>query len=271
MSAKKRSVVAVLSALLVAAAFAGSVDAQRKGKGKRRGKRQATQQVAEPTPAPEPAVDESVPAEGEALEPEAEAATTTGDGEGEAAATAAEPAPAPPTTAAEPETPEAPVVDLAPLRTELAAVMDELVQARARVGILGKTLFKTRVRVTVQNLTQDTQRLGRIVLKLDGAPVFSGGADAVKGDEENQVFEGFAAPGPHTLVLEVEQIGRDDDEYRYSLRESYRFVLPRERSTVLRLILDDDSDMAEDFADDEEGEYDVRTRLEVRAHPIGED
>jgi hypothetical protein len=34
-------------------------------------------------------------------------------------------------------------------------------------------------------------------------------------------------------------------------------------------VLDDDSDVAEDFPDDKEGEYDVQMRLEIEARPLG--
>jgi hypothetical protein len=44
-----------------------------------------------------------------------------------------------------------------------------------------------------------------------------------------------------------------------------------ERRTDLRLRLEDDSDIAEDFHDDRSGEYDVHTRLQVRAAPLNED
>jgi hypothetical protein len=85
------------------------------------------------------------------------------------------------------------------------------------------------------------------------------------------LFEGYAAPGPHVLELEIEQRARDDDAYGYTLRESYRFTVLQKHRTDLKLVLEDDSDMAEDFADDKEGEYDVTTRLEVEAVRQGGD
>jgi hypothetical protein len=103
------------------------------------------------------------------------------------------------------------------------------------------------------------------VVLLDGAPVFSGDGGQLDAEGYRQLFEGFAAPGPHVLTLELEQRARDDEAYRYQLRESFHFSAPRERLSVLTLVLDDDSDMAEDFPDDQQGEYEVTTRLEVRA------
>jgi hypothetical protein len=149
----------------------------------------------------------------------------------------------------------------AALRAEVTTLMDDLATARAKAAVLGKTLFKTRIVVRAQNLAGSDLRLNRLLVLLDGAPVFRGDGSALTGDEARQLFEGFAAPGPHVLTFECEQRMRDDDAYGYTLRESYRVKVPRDRETDLLLVLDDDSSDAEDLAEDSEGEYDVRTRL----------
>lgn len=159
---------------------------------------------------------------------------------------------------------------VAALQQELAQLMDDLVQARERVAVLGKALFHTKVRVRIDASDAEDQILGRVALRLDGAPIFSGDGASL-GDPERPLFEGFAAPGPHVLEIEIEQRARADEAYRYTLRESYRFEVLGERRTDLRLWLEDDSDIAEDFQDDRSGEYDVHTRLQVRAVPLNED
>jgi hypothetical protein len=151
----------------------------------------------------------------------------------------------------------------AELQRELSEVMDSLVQARARAAVLGKALWKTTVAIKVDNRAED-QVAVRVALWLDGAPVWSGDGSALS-DPERTMFSGFLAPGQHVLTYEVEQRARADEKYRYTLRASHRFTALRERRSELRLVLEDDSDIAEDFADDEEGEYDVRARLQVRA------
>jgi hypothetical protein len=181
-----------------------------------------------------------------------------------AAATPVAEAAAPPPDTAQPD------AEVASLQQELAQVMDDLVQARARVALLGKSLFKTRVRVRLDNRAAETQTAVRVALFLDGAPIWSGDGAAVRDPEQN-LFDGVAAPGPHVLGLEIEQRSRGDDAYRYTLRDNYHFNVLRERRTDLTLILDDDSDIAEDFKDDDEGEYDVHTKLEVRAAALNEE
>jgi hypothetical protein len=151
----------------------------------------------------------------------------------------------------------------AALSKDVAGVMDELVQLRARTRVLGKALFKTKVRIRVENEAAPDQIAARLQLWLDGAPVWSGDGSGLR-DAERVLFEGLAAPGPHVLTYEVEQRARDDEKYRYTQRASLRFVALRDRRMDLVLVLEDDSDMAEDFPDDADGEYDLRVKLRAR-------
>ena len=187
-------------------------------------------------------------------------------------AEAAAPAPVELAPAAAPASGAAPAADpkeqeraqFAALQAELSQVMDDLVQARTRAAVLGKSLFQTRVRVRVDNRAAPDQTAARVQLWLDGLPIFDGDGSALR-DPERVLWEGFAAPGAHALTLEIEQRARGDESYRYTLRESYRFMVVRELRTDLRLVLEDDSDMADDFPDDHEGSYEVQTRLTARA------
>ncbi len=248
-SMKGRIATRVAGALLAIAIGAGAQGA-------------SAQRRKSPPPPPAPP---AVSAEPDAPAPEPELPSDTAAG-----TDVAEELPAAPSAAPSPEpTPSAeaeaePTEDLAALQAELAQVMDDLVQARARVALLGKSLWKTRVRVRIDNRAAPDQVAARAALYLDGAPIWSGDGAQLR-DPERVLFDGFAAPGPHVLTLEIAQRARDDEAYRYDLRESYRFQAPRERRTDLRLVIDDDSDMAEDFPDDEEGSYEVQTRLEARA------
>lgn len=227
--------------LLVLTFFSADADAQRR---RRRRRTPTPPPVAEPaeTPEDEPEVAE-VPTEADvplaAPEPEPEL----------------EP---------EPE-PEEETTDLGPLRAELASLMDELVQTRSRIAVLGEHLFQTKVRIRVENRAGD-QVLSNFALRLDGAPVFQ--ADGDVGEDGRQAFEGFAAPGPHEVTIEAEQRARADDEYRYVQRDRYRFQVVQGKLTEIVITLDDHSDVAEDFADDGEGEYDVRTRVRIATREL---
>lgn len=244
-----------LGVLLVCVAGA---DAQ--ARKRRSGDKPSREPVAEPATPPDGPV--APPA---APPPTADAAPLSVTPAAEPApAVAPEPAPAPAADAAE----EAAAQDAQAVREELSTVMDSLVSARARAALLGKSLFKTRVRVQLVNDAADDQALGKVALLLDGNPIYRGDGSALN-PEGAKLFEGYAAPGPHVLTVEIEQRAREDDAYRYSQTSSLRFVVPRGTLTDLTLVLDDDSDIAEDFKDDDEGEYDVRLRLEVEARPLG--
>jgi hypothetical protein len=159
---------------------------------------------------------------------------------------------------------------LAALRADVTALTDDLVEARSRAAMLGKTLFKTQVRVRLQNLAAPDPVLVKIALKLDGAPIYRGDGAALSGDDARQVFQGFIAPGAHVLSAEIEQRSREDAAYGYVLHETYRFVALREKRSELTLVLDDDSDLASEFPDDSEGEYDVRVKLRVKTKDLSE-
>ena len=157
--------------------------------------------------------------------------------------------------------------DLGPLLEEFTGIMDDLVQTRSRIAVLGRQLFNTRVRVAIQNRASD-QTLEGVVLSLDGAPIYRAESGELSEDDTVEALDGFAAPGPHALTVEIEQRARADDAYRYDLRDTYRFQVQRGVMTDVTIVLDDDSDIAEDFSDDGEGEYDVRTRVRVATREL---
>ncbi len=273
MQHRLRALVAVFLALFFVVLTAAEADAQRRRRRRRRPPPQETQQAEGQRGAEGDASADGGDADGEVGsdgegETELPPAEFEGgdDADGEAGAS----------THDEGETEGAPVYeeeegpDLGPIREEFTTIMDELVQVRSRVAVLGRQLFRTRMRVIVQNRAGDDHTLAKLVLKLDGAPIFQGEGNEVPEDGA-QVFDGFAAPGPHVMTVEVEQRARANDEYRYELRDTYRFQVIRNRLIEVEIVLDDDSDIAEDFADDEEGEFDVRTRMRVATRALGDD
>lgn len=263
-----RALITLVGALLLVVMLAETADAQRR----RRRRRRAPPPTAEPaeTPAETPA------AEGEAA-PAAEetgpaAAQESAEGGDTPPDMVVEPTAVEPSAAPSPEFDPGPAPpDVSPIRTDYVSLMDELVQARMRVSALGAELFRTRITVDLQDRTGDNLSLARIVVHLDGAPVFQADSAVEGADNGREIFTGSLAPGPHVLSLEVEQRAREDDDYRYTLRESFRFQVARERLSEVTLVLDDDSDMARSFPSGGEGRYEVRTRMRVatRALPSG--
>jgi hypothetical protein len=283
-----RALVTILCAALAIASVAGEAEAQRRGRG-RRGRTTTSESEPPPdttstttsAPPPDPFAEEAPPTPPPPpTTTTTTATTTTGTGTGTGATTGTgtvapgarvtqaglgSGTPPPPPPAADPG-PGAP--DLAPIRQEYVAIMDEMVQARSRVAVLGQELFQTRMTITVQDRTGDEATLSRFVLELDGTPVHRTDGEIEGGDAGRQVFEGALAPGPHVLTVDLEQRARDDPEYRVTQRESFRFIVVRERLTEVVLILEDDSDIARSFRSGGEGHYEIRTRLRVATREL---
>ncbi len=158
--------------------------------------------------------------------------------------------------------------DLSPLRAEYSSLMDDMVAARELVATLGEDLFRTRVAITVQDRAGDDQSLASFALELDGTPVFHTEGEIEGGSDGRQVYEGALAPGPHVLTVAEEQRASSDSEYRYVDRDTYRFIVVRDRRTEITIILEDDSDIAQHFGNDGEGRYDVHTRVRVATRAL---
>lgn len=257
----------VLLAMLVAV---DAADAQRRGRRGRRGRGAATEEPAETPPPPEDPFAEGTAAPDAGTEaaapetpppasavPPAAGAGTTAVTPPAAAVTpppAADPGPVPP--------------DLGPLRSDWSTLMDDMVSARQRVATLGEELFHTRLAITVQDRAGDDVSLTRFALELDGTPIFHTDGAIEGGDAGTRVWDGALAPGPHEITIELTQESRDGEEYRYSQRDTFRFIVVRDRSTDVTIVLEDDSDIARSFGSGGEGRYEVRTRVRVATRAL---
>lgn len=147
------------------------------------------------------------------------------------------------------------------LSRELEEVMDELVKARTRASVLAKALFRTRIEVNVLRRADD-QQIVHLRLTLDGVPVHDSDGSAVVRDEA-RLFSGHIAPGMHEIGLEVTEQAKDNASYRYTRRERFRFETKKNQSTRVDLVLRDDSDMAEELPEGDDGTYEVSTKLRI--------
>jgi hypothetical protein len=146
---------------------------------------------------------------------------------------------------------------------QLAQSMDELVQARARAGVLAKALFRSQLAVEVVRRA-DAQRLSHVTLRLDGTPVHDSDGSALARDRAT-LFTGYVAPGMHELSVELSEAAKENASFGYTRRETFRIELKKDRRTAVELVLRDDSDMAEEAADGDDGSYDLHTTLRVRS------
>jgi hypothetical protein len=266
-----RTVLTTLCALLLVAVFADAADAQRRSSRRRRRPPPPTEEPA--APVEEPAADPNAPP----ASPFDEAPAAQPAGRQVPGTPPATPTPLPPAAATEAEPSEQPTAefdpgpappDVSPIRNDYVALMDELVQARMRVSALGAELFQTRITIDLQDRTGDDTNLARLVVHLDGAAVYQSDGNAEGLDDGREVFSGSLAPGPHVLRIEVEQRARQDEAFRYTLQEDFRFQVVRERLSEVTLVLEDGSDMASSFPSGGEGRYEVRTRMRVATRAL---
>lgn len=262
MHASVRLLICTVLATMVLGSLPGDADAQRR---RRRRRPPRTEQV-QPPPEPEEPEAETPPADGDTPAPNPfDEASAEAEAEPPAEA---DPAAEPSTTPIETLDPGPTPPDISPIRADYVSLMDDLVQARMRVHALGNELFRTRIDVDLQDRTGDTVSIARMVVHLDGAPIFQSDGPVERAEQGRELFTGALAPGPHVLTLEVEQRARDDAEYRYTLRESFRFQVIRERLSEVTLILEDSSDIARSFPAGGEGRYEVRTRVRVATRAL---
>lgn len=247
---------------LFADALASGADAQRRRRRRR---------TSETTEAPAETPTETAPPEdpfAEPAAPDAGAAPATTPAVTTPAAAATTPPAAAPVAPVAVVDPGPLPPDLGPLRSDWSTLMDDMVSARQRVATLGEELFHTRMAVTVQDRAGDDQLLGRFALELDGTPIFHSDGEIEGGDEGRQVFEAALAPGPHELTVELEQAAQEGGEYRYSQRDTFRFIVVRDRRTEITIVLEDDSDIARSFPSGGEGRYEIRTRVRVATRAL---
>jgi hypothetical protein len=147
------------------------------------------------------------------------------------------------------------------LERELAAVMDELVSARARAGLLARSLFRSALEIEVVRRA-DEQQLSRLTLRLDGVPVHDSDGSALASDRA-QLFTGYVAPGMRELTFEHVERSRAGGTFGYTRSERYRIEVKKGQNTHVELVVRDDSDMAEEAAEHDDGEYQVDTEVRI--------
>lgn len=159
--------------------------------------------------------------------------------------------------------------DVSSLQSELSSVLDELIQARTRAAVLAKSLFKTRIELLVSRRADD-QKIVHIRMGLDGVPVHDSDGSAVSTSEQARLFQGYVAPGVHEVSVEITEQAKDNPTYRYTRSERFRIETKKNTSTQVELYLHDDSDMAEELPQGDDGTYEVSTRVRVTPVKVGD-
>lgn len=145
---------------------------------------------------------------------------------------------------------------------EYDRLLGDIAALRSRVAALTTTLFASKLRVVVETKGDDA-RLASFNVTLDDGVVFSA-PERFSAEDERTVYEHAVAPGHHVLGVEIERYDARNKEFRTWQSSRFSVVVPESKLVDTHLVIVDDSDMAEDFPDDADGQYDLRVKLRAR-------
>lgn len=145
---------------------------------------------------------------------------------------------------------------------EYDKLLGDIAALRSRVAALTTTLFASKLRVVVETRGNDA-RLASLSITLDDGVVFAA-PERFSADDERTVYEHAVAPGHHVVGVEIERFDARNKDFRTWQSSRFSVVIPESKLVDTHLVIVDDSDMAEDFPDDADGEYDLRVKLRAR-------
>jgi hypothetical protein len=141
-------------------------------------------------------------------------------------------------------------------------LMADIAALRSRVAAVTTTLFSSKLRVLV-GVEGDDARVASFRVTLDEGVIYAA-ADRFGGDEPQVVYEHAVAPGHHMLGVEIERYDARNRSYRTYQSSKFAVVVPESQKLETSFRIEDDSDMADEFPDDQDGEYDLRVRLRAQ-------
>ncbi len=145
---------------------------------------------------------------------------------------------------------------------EYDKLLGDIAALRSRVAALTTTLFASKLRVVVET-RGDEARLASFSVTLDDGVVFAA-PERFSAEDERTVYEHAVAPGHHVVGVEIERYDARNKQFRTWQSSRFSVVIPESKLVDTYLTIVDDSDMAEDFPDDRDGEYDLRVKLRAR-------
>jgi hypothetical protein len=150
----------------------------------------------------------------------------------------------------------------APAPAEYDKLLGDIAALRSRVAALTTTLFKSKLRVLVETEGDDA-RITSFRVTVDDGVVYVAG-ESFSAEDERTVYEHAVAPGHHVLGVEIERVDARNREYKTWQVTKMSIVVPESKVLEALVSLEDDSGMAEDFPDDQDGEYELNVKLRAR-------
>jgi hypothetical protein len=190
-----------------------------------------------------------------------------GSGGAPAAESTPPPAPAPtsappaPMTTPEPRESTKANVDLDALNREYNQLRDDLFRSRAKAHLLGDALFKTKIVATFQYKAQRAWPIKKVTLKIDDQPVFT--ADSPSTQDPLKLYDGFAAPGKHTLAVRVECGATGEERVAYGAEGTFVVDVAENKQSNVNFTVDETGDGPTKLAKKREGSFDVRVKADL--------
>ena len=161
-----------------------------------------------------------------------------------------------------PAPPESPKSAPGPGPADLDRLMADIATLRARVAALTTSLFSSKLRVYVHTAGDDA-RVQAFVVTLDDGVVFR--ADpGFMADDEKVVYEHAVAPGSHVVGIEIERQAARGATFRTWQTTRFAIQVPERKVLEAIVVVEDHSDMADDFPDDQDGKYKLAVRLRAK-------
>ncbi len=148
-----------------------------------------------------------------------------------------------------------------PPPADLDRLLGDIAALRSRVATLTTSLFASKIKIVLE-LEGDDARISDLRVSLDDGIVFDAPENFTV-SEPRVVYEHAVAPGHHVVGVEVERYDARGKQFKTWQSSRFTLVVPEKRTLQASLSLEDDSDMAIDFPSDNEGQYDLRVRLEA--------
>jgi hypothetical protein len=161
-----------------------------------------------------------------------------------------------------PEPDEFPKGGAVPPPVSYDKLLAQIASLRSRVAALTTTLYKSKLKVAIATEGDDA-RIAGLVVTLDDGVVYTA-PERFSPGEFQTVYAHAVAPGHHVIGVEIERYDARNREYRTHQTSKFTVIVPENRTLSARVVLEDDSNMAEDFPDDQDGEYELSVKLRAQ-------
>ena len=133
---------------------------------------------------------------------------------------------------------------------------------RSRIAAVTTTLYSSKLRVVLSAEGEEAQ-IASLKVTLDGGVVFVA-PERFSAEEPRVVYEHAVAPGHHVIGIEIERHDVRGRQFRTFQTSKFTVVVPESKQLEADVLLEDDSDMGEEFPDGEDGEYELVASLRAR-------